>query len=180
MKNATSHVEQIDRWWATFPNANIGLATGEPFGVDVLDVDPRDTGSESLWELEHQYGELPSTVMSLTGGGGSHIFGLHVAGLKNQTGQIAPGLDFKTTGGYVVLPPSRHISGRYYTWEGAGRPNEVEIAQFPGWMLVLIRDASAPSGNSTTGTAKPVEDKIPRGKRNSRLTLSPVPCGAGV
>ena len=39
--DATTDETQIDRWWATWPHANIGLATGARSGVIVLDVDPK-------------------------------------------------------------------------------------------------------------------------------------------
>jgi hypothetical protein len=168
-KDATADIAQIERWWTDWPNANIGLATGEASGVDVLDVDHRACGDESLWELEKQHGELPPTVLSLTGGGGSHVFGCHVKGLKNQAGEIGEGLDFKTSGGYVILPPSNHISGHSYVWEGAHRPNEIELQPFPEWLLALIRSASAQNGNRTSN-AKPVGDKIPQRHRNTDLT----------
>src|SRR5690349_21780869 len=49
--DATADPALIAQLWRQFPDANIGLATGEPSGVDVLDVDPRHYGDESLWDL---------------------------------------------------------------------------------------------------------------------------------
>jgi len=168
VKDATFDIGQIELWWKNWPNANIGLATGEPSGVDVLDVDNRASGDESLRELEKQHGELPSMVMSLTGGG-SHIFGCHVKGLKNQAGDVGEGLDFRTSGGYVILPPSNHISGRSYVWEGAHRPNEIELQPFPDWLLTLLRSASTQNSNGAP-SAKPIADRIAQTHRNTDLT----------
>lgn len=144
---------------------NIALACGEPSGVDVLDVDPRHYGNETLWELERKYGELPATVTSLTGGGGSHLFFAHSAGLKNMIGELGEGLDLKTTGGYVVLAPSMHVSGRRYCWEGASLPNETPVAPFPEWLITL---ATSSNGNGNRPAA-PIQDKIPHGKQHATL-----------
>ncbi|MEK7750333.1 MAG: bifunctional DNA primase/polymerase [Acidobacteriota bacterium] len=152
----------IEEWWAKWPDANIALAIGGGSKVDVVDVDPRHGGDETLWELERTHGEIPATVTSLTGGGGCHLFFRHVNGLTNR--EVAPGVDLKTTGGYVVLPPSMHASGRRYAWEGAGRPNETAIAPWPAWLLELARGRE--NGQKQ---AAPVADKIPSGQRNATL-----------
>jgi len=167
-KDASKEPAQIVEWWTKWPDANIGLATGEVSGVDVLDIDRRACGNDSLWELECKYGELPPTVMSMTGGGGAHIFASHIPGLKNQAGRIGDGLDFKTTGGYVILPPSNHASGHQYEWGPASRPGEIEIATFPDWLLKLIRRSSCAKTNGN-GTTSPIPEKIPKGRQHQAL-----------
>jgi bifunctional DNA primase/polymerase-like protein/AAA domain-containing protein/primase-like protein len=167
VKDATSDTGTIQRWWAQWPDANIGGTTGGTSGVDVLDVDPRHYGDETLRELERKHEELPKTVLSLTGGGGCHVFFRHIPGLKNSNGEIGEGIDLKTDGGYVVLPPSRHFSGRQYAWEGASRPDEVSPAPFPEWLLSI---ASGTKGNGHHVPIPPVTEKIPKGRRNHELT----------
>src|SRR5258708_12135040 len=49
---ATTHEEQIARWWRRFPQANIGLPTGLASARIVLDVDPRHGGLVSLEHLQ--------------------------------------------------------------------------------------------------------------------------------
>ena len=39
---ATTNAEQIRAWWQAWPNANIGIATGERSGIWVLDVDVKE------------------------------------------------------------------------------------------------------------------------------------------
>jgi len=174
VKDATSGAQQIESWWSQRPDSSIGLATGEPSGVDVLDVDPRACGDESLYELERKHGELGPTVISLTGGGGSHLFFRHITGLKNQAGEIGAGLDFKTSGGYVILPPSSHASGRAYAWKGGSRPNERAVSEAPAWLAQLLSTVTRPLSSSaaTRAGARRAADgeKWAPGERNNRLT----------
>jgi putative DNA primase/helicase len=43
-ENATAQSGMIKTWWDRWPEANIGLVTGEASGLVVLDVDPRHGG----------------------------------------------------------------------------------------------------------------------------------------
>lgn len=71
---ATTDEKQIRTWWARWPEAAIGLRTGELSGVFAVDIDPRNGGSFSIEHIEAEHGELPETVESQTGGGGRHLF----------------------------------------------------------------------------------------------------------
>jgi len=167
VKDATADAERLRAWWGKSPDSNIGVATGAAGGFVVLDIDPRASGDEVLWELERKHGELPATVISLTGGGGSHLLFEYAAGLKNSAGEIGPGLDFKTDGGYIVAPPSLHASGRRYRWEGASRPDEAVIAPAPPWLLELARGAHSGNGNgSRPGGAAAIPELIPDGTKH--------------
>jgi len=70
--NATRDPDLIQRWWTRWPDANIGVATGQISGFVVIDVDPRNGGQLTLDDLEVEHGKFPPTVESLTGGGGRH------------------------------------------------------------------------------------------------------------
>jgi hypothetical protein len=109
------------------------MATGK---ITVLDVDPDKDGRQSLQGLESRYGELPATWRSITGGGGEHIYFTSPNGHKihNSVQLIGPGLDIRGVSGYVVAPPSVHISGRPYAWSVDHHPDEVQIALMPEWL----------------------------------------------
>lgn len=115
--DATTNEARIRAWWTQWPEANIGFATGQQSGAIVLDVDPRHGGDESMSQVEAM-GDTPiKTMESLTGGGGRHLFFGHPGTpVKNRIG-ILPGLDVRGDGGYVLVPPSVHISGREYIWK---------------------------------------------------------------
>ena len=101
--DATKDPEKIRSWWTANPNANIGVATGAPSGFDVLDIDGEE-GEASLAKLEAIHGKIPLT-MTVRTPNGRHIYFKHTPGLVNGV-KILPGLDIRTTGGYVVAPPS--------------------------------------------------------------------------
>jgi len=116
-KDATTSEACIASWWRTRPDANIGIPTGKTSGLLVVDVDPRNGGDESLEDLVRKYGPLPETAEQITGGGGRHLVFRH-SGSIGLPKTLAPGIDLKGDGGYIVVAPSIHPSGRKYDWDG--------------------------------------------------------------
>ncbi len=164
MRDATKDPKVIALWWKTWPDANIGIPTGSASGFDVLDVDPRHGGDESLAELEGAHGKLPETVEALTGGGGRHILFKHRDGIRNSTGRH-PGLDVRGEGGYIVVAPSLHESGIRYEWELSSRPGEIDIGEWPDRVLI---EFSKHNGHGN-GSVLAVEGDIPEGQRNATM-----------
>ena len=116
--DATTDPEKIREYWARWPDANIGIRTGQISGIVVLDIDAKNGGVESWTELQDINGRVDA-LTCLTGGGGLHLyFEAPEDELKSTTGEIAAGVDTRAEGGYVVAPPSLHISGNRYLWEG--------------------------------------------------------------
>ena len=134
----TTALDIIKAWRAKWPQANIGICTGQHSDLLVLDVDPRNGGDETLKQLIARYGELPETPLCATGGGGSHYYLQHPGAiqLKGKDSHY-PGLDIKGDGGYVVAPPSGHHSGGVYHWLNDWRTTT--LAPVPDWLLQLIR-----------------------------------------
>jgi predicted P-loop ATPase len=160
--DATTDATQIRAWWAQWPDANIGVATGG--GLVVLDIDPRSGGDESLVELRRRLGAVPDTVECLTGGGGRHIYFAVPGEVRNSAGVLGAGLDVRGDGGYVVAPPSVHGSGRSYAWEASSRPDEVDVAAAPGpWLEALT---ARPKLRVIPGSKG---EPFPEGERNASL-----------
>ena len=120
--DATTDLDQIRTWWTGRPDCNIGLACGEPSGVVALDIDPRSGGQEFWDAMIDESGQLPEGVIeSQTGGGGTHYLFAY-AGQANI--DLAPGVEVKSNGKYIVVPPSIHPSGNPYEWELSSSPIE--------------------------------------------------------
>jgi hypothetical protein len=139
---ASTDPGQIRAWWTQEPSANVGIATGKPSCLLVLDVDPDKGGDDSLRTLEARYGPLPQTVEVLTGKGGRHLYFQHPGYLiANSAGKLGPGLDIRADGGQVVAPPSIHPkTGKSYEWEAAHHPDDIPSASVSDWLLRLLTE----------------------------------------
>jgi len=168
VKDATNNPAIIEKNWQRWPWANIGLATGEGSGVFALDVDG-ETGEESLSGLVASNGALPNTVEQLTGGGGRHVLFKHPGYTVPNKVKLAPKLDTRGDGGYIVVAPSLHISGQCYTWEISSRPGEVAIAPAPAWLLDMLKPSSAGLSRSIEDWRKLVNQGVPEGQRNASV-----------
>lgn len=129
-KDATLDEAAIRQWWSQWPSANIGLATGwEFFAIDI------DTKSGGMAWLESN--ELPTTHESHTGSGGKHLLYRIPAGVivQNSAGLIAPGVDVRGVGGYIVAAPSIHPNGSPYLWLDCDEIPEGPCADAPPWLL---------------------------------------------
>src|SRR5438128_1578448 len=124
VQDAITDTSTIEQWWTQWRDANIGIRTGAVSGLVVLDVDPRHGGDASLEEWKALYGhDFLTTLISCTGGGGLHLFYAYPGQpVRNKVG-LAPGLDIRGDGGYIVAPPSIHVSGNRYVWDPAAHPN---------------------------------------------------------
>lgn len=112
-KDATTDRSQIEKWWSDHPDANIGLPTGHHF--DVIDVDT----PLSRTKREAMVGKDDFTALglSITASGGYHFFVKPgELPVKNATGVMGQGIDYRTLGGYVVGAWSRMENGKPWRW----------------------------------------------------------------
>lgn len=145
---ATVDEAKISAWWAKWPNAMIGLPTGEANGLWVLDLDvdlARGVdGNNAFLELEAAHGAVGVDVVATTPRGGSHLFFRWDASrpVRNTTSVIAHGIDTRGEGGFVILAPSAREDGRAYAWVN-GSFGEADLTEAPEWLLDLL-DKPAP------------------------------------
>jgi hypothetical protein len=129
LKAATTEEGRIRRWWSQWPDANIGVACGAS-GIVAIDVD----GAAGWEQLEYGGYDLPETLTQITGKDrGKHaIYAAGGHGLRNQGGMFGePGVDIRGDGGYIIVAPSRHYSGKLYEFEDPDMP----IAEVPMWLV---------------------------------------------
>lgn len=140
LKDSTIDGAKIRSWWKRWPTANIGIRTGA--GLVVLDVDVAKGGDNSLEKLT-ELGDLGDTITVKTGGGGYHWYFATDRPVKCSVSKLAPGIDVRGEGGYVVAPPSNHASGDQYAWEGFidVHTGEGSLSPCPPWLLALAIDA---------------------------------------
>lgn len=129
--------------WQDRPTANVGIVTGAPSGVWVLDVDPANGGLDRLRELIATHGELPPTYTVETGSGGWHSYFRMPTDFEptNSRGRLPAGLDVRGTGGQVVAPPSVSAKGTYRIHLDA------PVVDAPAWLLDLIRPRELSAGS---------------------------------
>lgn len=149
---ASTDPDIIKSWWRRWPNANIAVKTGN--GLIVVDVDPKHNGAEGLAALENKHEKLPPTLLVTTGSQGWHLYYTADEEIRNSASRLAPGVDIRGDGGYVVAPPSNHISGNSYEWN-----NELPLAVLPQWARV----------NPPREVLGPMPDKVIEGGRNTLL-----------
>lgn len=154
LKDASTNLDTVRRWWKQHPRANIGLNCGKS-QVVAIDLDKRGAydGLAEWAALVERYALETDTAVSLTGGGGRHLLFTVNGGpeIKNSAGKLAPGIDVRGEGGYVVLPPSVHPSGRPYAWadDNTGTtPLPIQLSTLltrepDPWRLYTLRDAFA-------------------------------------
>jgi hypothetical protein len=178
LKDATTDPEAIARWWGMWPDANIGVRTGQESGIVVLDIDPRHGGDDALHELEQAHGALPRTVESLTGSGGRHIYFKHPdRAIPNSVGKLAPGLDVRADGGYVIAPPSVHANGRAYCWLADSGPSDIELAELPDWLarrLILPPNGRVHAPEDWRALGAPLKVNAMSARPSSSVTCSRV------
>lgn len=121
--DACTNPTVVSGWWQRFPDAMIGLPTGTASGVWVLDIDDPEAFAAKA-------PPLPVTRKAITGKG-YHLYWQYGEDevrnaqrhpVRGWPFPALPGAEVRGEGGYVILPPSRHPSGRLYQWAQDGDP----------------------------------------------------------
>lgn len=136
-KAATTDANALASLWRAHPGNLIGMPTGPASGLDVLDIDPRHGGD--AWEAEHR-DRLPATRLHATRSGGRHYLFRHASGVRCSASKVAPGVDVRAGGGFVIW------------WPGAGLDVlcRAKAADWPAWLLrTIVTTPPAPTSAPT-------------------------------
>ncbi|MBW8088595.1 bifunctional DNA primase/polymerase [Streptomyces hygroscopicus subsp. hygroscopicus] len=147
-QRATTDPGRIRAAWSRAPY-NVGIATG-PSGLVVVDLDmPKDKsssdapcGATTFAALCERAGHpVPTTYRTRTASGGAHLYFTAPDGarLTNTAGSIAPLVDTRARGGYVVAAGSITPAGPY---EALCGPVAVPL---PSWLQTILRPAPKPA-----------------------------------
>mgnify|MGYP001565764130 CR=1 FL=1 len=134
--DASKDADIIRGWWLRWPNANIAIVTGSVSGIWAADIDSK----EGLTNIRRILSRSDlHTRVSRTGSGGYHLLYRHPGRLVPNQVKPLPGVDVRGDGGYIVVPPSLHASGKRYEWL-----NHHEPLKTPKPLLELVANGKSP------------------------------------
>lgn len=147
-QRATTDPDRISRCWqrASF---NIGIATG-PSGLVVIDLDvpsgpagaDQPDGAAGLAALAADRGvAVPETYTVATPSGGTHLYFTTPPGvrLRNTQDALAPAIDTRAAGGYVVAAGSITPGGAYELTD------DTQPAELPAWLVQALTERRSPA-----------------------------------
>jgi len=147
----------------------IGVPTGLGNGLFAIDADCRIVdgtfidGPANLAKLIEANGDLPPTMRTLTKRGVHYLF--HYAeGIRNSMSKIAPGVDVRGEGGFVIWAGSIRADGFHYRRDPRSPPL---FATAPDWLITA----------ALTGHCQPKAQSAPDGSpaSPSMISLDPSP-----
>jgi hypothetical protein len=104
-KDATTSLGAIEDAWNQYPDALVAVPTGRASRIDVLDVDPAGLD----WYREH-VAQLAAGRTHLTRRNGFHLlYQLPEVEIRNSASKIAPGIDVRGEGGYIIWWPAHGL-----------------------------------------------------------------------
>lgn len=166
-KDGTTDESQIITWWTQFPDANIGYTL--PADCIVVDSDPRN-GSTSFWDASPHVRTVGTEVWLTvsSGGGGTHHYFRRPNELHSIRKSIAAGIDIKSEGGYVLLPPS--VTEGVYEWVNNGVTEPTEL---PQWLYEMIKKPELTPKQVVLGISDP-NDHRPGTLYNRTATIEEI------
>lgn len=129
---ASADPNEVARLFANPTAALIGVPMGPPSGLDAIDIDPKREGLAWLEANEHR---LPATRRHHSRSGGLHILLKHTPGMRTKFDRIAPGVEVRGDGGYIVWWPAH----------GLFASGDV-TAEWPEWLLLDAVRGQRPAG----------------------------------
>lgn len=114
---------ELDEWFNK-DDVNIAIVTGSVSNLGVIDAD----GEGGLDALGKQNLQSPISVLT---GTGKHLYFQYGQNSNTWSSKDHQGLDTRGEGGYVIAPPSVHLSGKKYCWTNRAFPNANMLPKWP-------------------------------------------------
>jgi hypothetical protein len=188
-KDATTDPAQVRDMFRRPGAAMIGVPTGAASDLAVIDLDVKE-GAAGLEWLAANEARIPPTRRHRTRSGGMHLLFRYPAGrtIRNSASKIAPGVDVRGEGGYIIAPPSA----------GYAIADDTMPAEMPRWLVDLLdpptpapaprpvvagewRDTSAPGSRYGLAALQDEADAIcgaPFGQQETTLNAAGLKIGA--
>ncbi|GAB2571967.1 bifunctional DNA primase/polymerase [Streptomyces capparidis] len=175
-QQATDDADRIESWWAGGAAWNVGIATG-PSNLVVVDLDmPKSgkskadtpTGVANFKALCERAGQpVPTTFRVRTASGGWHLYFTAPPGIRltNTAGRLAPLIDTRAWGGYVVAPGSYTDAGEYTAYGS-------RVAPLPQWLLDALLPAPRPNAPAPAPALRNVPGYVAAALRNETANVA--------
>lgn len=122
--DATTDPEQVARWWAANPSAQVGAVWGGS-GIVALDLDCHPGKPNGFDTAAAEGLDLPETLAVATPSGGAHRFYRHDGDELSRLIGVRPGID--------RLSGSTGWGGFYGSLEDAERLARLDLPELPAW-----------------------------------------------
>ncbi len=122
--------DELSLWFQQNNITGIAAITGEISDFCVVDIDDPTLLDKYDWP----------TVPRVRSGRGVHLYFKYPKGkkVKSKSGFVV-GMDMKTDGGLINLPPSLHVmTGKYYEWENLF--DREKLRELPAWILECFEE----------------------------------------
>ncbi len=134
-------VEEVNHWFNTNPDANIGIVTGALSNLVVFDLD-----SEHAVEYADEQGGFPEDTVKVKSGKGYHVYMKHPGfDIRNSVNKDID-IDIRADGGLIAAPPSMHGSGHQYQWLEGYSIFEIDLAECSHWMIDYLQAINRAEG----------------------------------
>ena len=134
--------EEVQAWWAKWPNAMIGIVTGSISKIDVMDTDTEEADDE----LQTYLSDSIICPTQRTPGEGKHYLFTHGEGIRNSNDRSPFKFHVRGEGGYFIAPPSKNAEGGCYRWLDGLSIEEVDPPPMPSRLYNALISSYAVGG----------------------------------
>jgi hypothetical protein len=144
-QTARPTIDQVRKWWTTWPDAAIGVLLGPISGLLVLDADGLEADAAAWDLLGNRLNGCPLVLSGSREPGHVHYYFRHPdipTGAKNT--DLHPDLEIRGAGGMIIVPPSVHSkSGHTYDWVNGQAIWQIPLPETPPEIVEILTAADA-------------------------------------